>query len=86
MKSEADLVGINNRDLHTLEVSLDTSRRLLRKNIDKNAKPVICESGISKRSEILELSSLGADGFLVGSALMKSKDLEQAVRNLTGVH
>jgi indole-3-glycerol phosphate synthase len=85
LKSGADLVGINNRNLHTLEVSLDTSRRLLRKNIDKNAKPVICESGISKRSEILELSSLGADGFLVGSAIMKSKDLEQAVRNLTGI-
>ncbi|MDA4121620.1 MAG: indole-3-glycerol-phosphate synthase [Thaumarchaeota archaeon] len=85
LQSGADLVGINNRNLHTLEVSLDTSRRLLRKNIDKNSKPVVCESGISKRSEILELSSLGADGFLVGSAIMKAKDLEQAVRNLTGV-
>jgi len=84
LETGADLVGINNRDLDTLEVSLDTSRTLLGRGYDKNSKLVICESGISKRSEILELSSLGADGFLVGSAIMKSKDPEQAVRSLTG--
>jgi indole-3-glycerol phosphate synthase len=80
----ADLVGINNRDLDTLKVSLDTSRALLRKNYDKHAKPVVSESGISARSEILELSALGADAFLVGSAIMKSGDMEQTVRSLTG--
>jgi indole-3-glycerol phosphate synthase len=85
LETGADIVGINNRDLDTLEVSLETSRSLLRKNYDKRSKPVICESGISKRAEILELSSLGADGFLVGSAIMKSKDIEQTVRSLTGV-
>ena len=85
LETEADLVGINNRDLDTLDVSLDTSRALLRKQYDTHSKPVICESGISKRSEMLELSSLGADGFLVGSAIMRSKHVEQAVRSLTGV-
>jgi len=45
---------------------------------------VICESGFSKASELSELRSLGADGFLVGSALMKSGDIEGAVRGLVG--
>ncbi len=85
LETKADLVGINNRDLETLEVSLDTSRTLLRKEYDRHSKPVICESGISKRSQILELRSLGADGFLVGSAIMKSKEPEHAVRSLTGL-
>lgn len=82
LESEADLVGINNRDLKTLEVSLDTSRDLLKRYPHK--VPVICESGITSRTEILELSSLGADGFLVGSALMRAEDVEAAVRTLTG--
>jgi indole-3-glycerol phosphate synthase len=80
--SSADVVGINNRDLETLEVSLDTSRRLLREG--KASKTVISESGLSKRSELLELRSLGADGFLVGSSLMRSKNIEEAVRQLAG--
>jgi indole-3-glycerol phosphate synthase len=92
LESEADVVGINNRDLDTLEVSLETSRRLLasgKKERDRlrragNEKPVISESGISTRQEMGELRSLGADGFLVGSALMKSADLEKKVRSLTG--
>ncbi len=82
LNSSADIVGINNRDLETLAVSLDTSRRLLA--LGKQGKLVISESGLSKRSELLELMSLGADGFLVGSTLMRSKDIEEAVRELAG--
>jgi indole-3-glycerol phosphate synthase len=92
LESEADVVGINNRNLDTLEVSLETSRRLLSKGRDMRERlrvmgkdrPVISESGISTRREIDELRELGADGFLVGSALMKSADLERKVRSLTG--
>jgi indole-3-glycerol phosphate synthase len=92
LESETDVVGINNRNLDTLEVSLETSRRLLSKGRDMRErlrvlgkdKPVISESGISTRREIDELRELGADGFLVGSALMKSADLERKVRSLTG--
>jgi indole-3-glycerol phosphate synthase len=82
LQRQADIVGINNRNLKTLEVSLDTSRELLRKH--GHPKTVICESGFSKRSELVELRSLGADGFLVGSALMKSGDVEKTVRELVG--
>ncbi|MGH9918709.1 MAG: indole-3-glycerol phosphate synthase TrpC, partial [Nitrososphaerales archaeon] len=92
LESEADVVGINNRNLDDLVVSLSTSRRLLaagsgtRERLKKSGtdKPVISESGIKTRREIDELRGLGADGFLIGSAFMKSADLEEKVRSLTG--
>ena len=90
LESEADLVGINNRDLETLDVSLETSRRLLASGKEmreqlrvlRKDKPVISESGISSPGEIEQLKAMGADGFLVGSAIMKSSDLEAKVRSL----
>jgi indole-3-glycerol phosphate synthase len=92
LESEADVVGINNRNLDTLEVSLQVSKDLLaggretRRRLREAGrdKPVISESGISTRREMDELKSLGADGFLIGSAFMKSADLEGKVRSLTG--
>ncbi len=91
LESEADVVGINNRNLDTLEVSLSTSKRLLaagrgtRERLKKSGrdKPVISESGIKTRRDIDELRGLGADGVLIGSAFMKSADLEEKVRSLT---
>lgn len=65
----AKLIGINNRDLKTLNVSLDVSRNLI-KHRPENVL-VIAESGISTREEIDELRSLGYDGFLVGESLMR---------------
>ncbi len=92
LESGADVVGINNRNLDTLEVSLDVSRRLLDSGREARErlrtmgrdKLVISESGIATRRQIEELTELGADGFLVGSAFMKSADLEKKVRSLTG--
>lgn len=91
LASEADVVGINNRNLDTLEVSLEVSKGLLangmktRQRLRKlgKDKPVISESGITTRGEIDELKELGADGFLIGSAFMKSSDIEAKVRSLT---
>ncbi len=92
LESEADVVGINNRNLDSLEGSLATSKRLLAagrerrerlKRLGKD-KPVISESGIKTRREIDELRELGADGFLIGSAFMKSADLEATGRSRTG--
>ncbi len=92
LESEADVVGINNRNLDNLEVSLETSKRLLAKGRRERErlrragkdKPVISESGITTRQEMDELKALGADGFLIGSVLMKSDDIEAKVRSLTG--
>jgi indole-3-glycerol phosphate synthase len=92
LESDADVVGINNRNLDNLEVSLETSKRLLAKGARQRErlrtvgkdKPVISESGIRTRREMDELMALGADGFLIGSAFMKSSDIEAKVRSLTG--
>jgi indole-3-glycerol phosphate synthase len=81
LSGDTDIVGVNNRDLGTLSVSTKVSENLLRKG--PFAKPVICESGISTRNEIESLRSLGADGFLIGSALMKSRDPESTLRELS---
>jgi indole-3-glycerol phosphate synthase len=82
MATEADLIGINNRDLDTLQVSLETSAVLLREH--DRTKPVVCESGLKTSDEIAALRRLGADAFLVGSSIMRSEDIEAKVRSLSG--
>ncbi len=80
----ASLVGINNRDLKSLQVNLDTSRRLL--PLLPRDVAGISESGISARSEVEEMGRLGAAAVLVGSSLVQSTDPEAAVRELAGRH
>jgi len=68
----AALIGVNNRDLKSLNVSLDVSRELIAHK--PNGTLMITESGISNADEIAELRSLGFDGFLIGETLMRSGD------------
>ena len=81
-QTEADLVGINNRNLDTLEVSLDTSYRLL-SNYPR-VKPVVCESGIKTRKQAVSLIKAGANALLIGSTLMRSRDPTESIRRLAG--
>lgn len=76
--SDADLVGINNRNMSSFKVSLDTSRELLK--LKRGDKPVVCESGIENEEQIRELRKLGADAFLIGTALMSSNSREQLLQ------
>ncbi len=76
----AKIIGINNRDLRTFEVSLDVSRRLIR-HAPKNAL-MVAESGIGTHAEIDELRRLGFSGFLIGETLMRSENLEQELTKL----
>lgn len=76
------ILGINNRNLHTLDVSLDVSRKLIEQR--PNAL-MIAESGIASGSEILELRSLGFDGFLIGESLMRSDDPVAKLLRLTSL-
>jgi indole-3-glycerol phosphate synthase len=66
------IIGVNNRNLHSLEVSLDVSRSLVGHKSD--GAIMVAESGISSAAEIHELRLLGFDGFLIGETLMKSGD------------
>ncbi len=77
----ADIIGVNNRDLHTFEVSLEVSRRLIDQRPDGCI--MIAESGISNRSEIDGLYRLGFDGFLIGESLMRSGNVVSDLSRLT---
>ena len=68
VESGARLIGVNNRNLNTFEVSLDHSRELIRHK--PQGVLMISESGISSFEQIEELRGLGFDGFLIGEALM----------------
>lgn len=74
------IIGVNNRNLNTFEVSLDTSRELI-KHAPKDAI-MICESGLSQKGELIEMKELGFDGFLIGESLMRSGDLKNTLRRL----
>jgi len=76
-----NLIGINNRDLNSLNVDIDTTKKLLQK-IDKKRHIIISESGISKAEEIQELKKAGADAFLIGTSIMGSSDIATKVSEL----
>jgi len=82
LKSDADLVGINNRNLKTLEVDLNVTKRLL-KNTRVNDKIVVSESGINTTADIRFLNGYGAKAFLIGSAIMSNDNVESKVREFT---
>jgi indole-3-glycerol phosphate synthase len=78
--SGARIIGVNNRNLHTFEVSLDTSIRLA----DKIPAGVVrvAESGIHSSADVRRLRAAGYQAFLVGEHLMKSGDPAGALRAL----
>jgi len=79
----ADIIGINNRDLRSLAVDLEVTKRLL-----AGGKPdmriVVSESGINSSEDIVSLKNAGVDAFLIGSVITSSEDIEAAVRGLSG--
>jgi indole-3-glycerol phosphate synthase len=76
----ADIIGVNNRDLYSLDVSLDTSRELIK--LRPPEVLMIAESGITNRDELDELRGLGYDGFLIGESLMRATDTVGKLREL----
>ncbi len=81
MGLEADLIGVNNRDLGTLRVDLRTTERILAAHRGCPAV-VVSESGISSPADVLFLKGVGARAFLVGSSVMLAGDVEDKVREL----
>ncbi|MEJ2685022.1 MAG: indole-3-glycerol phosphate synthase TrpC [Candidatus Sulfobium sp.] len=78
----APIIGINNRDLKTLRIDLNTSLRL-RRRIPRG-RIVVSESGISSREDVLSIESAGIDAVLVGTCLMESHDIGAKLDELTG--
>jgi indole-3-glycerol phosphate synthase len=82
VEAGAEVLGINNRDLHTLEVDLDTTFRLL--SDVPAGTVVVAESGIASHADVRALEDAGVDAILVGETLMRAEDPGEAIRTLLG--
>lgn len=79
---DADVIGINNRDLGDFSVDVERTFELL--SAVPAGKTVVSESGWGTREQLDELERVGVDAVLVGEALMRAGDIEAACRALTG--
>jgi indole-3-glycerol phosphate synthase len=80
LNSGARIIGVNNRDLRTFQVTLNTSERLIAE-VPRD-RILISESGLQSADSLLRLRKVGFRGFLIGEALMRASDPETALRNL----
>ena len=74
------LLGINNRNLHTFETDLGTTKRLAK--LSPPEKALVAESGLSTPEDLAELARFGVRRFLIGESLMRQTDVEAATRAL----
>lgn len=84
LELDADLIGINNRNLQTFVTDLQTTEQLI--GLIPKGKTVVSESGIANADEIKYLQSVGAHAVLVGETFMRKASVEQAVHELMGVY
>ncbi|OGW55493.1 MAG: hypothetical protein A2Y81_07250 [Nitrospirae bacterium RBG_13_43_8] len=80
---EADLIGINNRNLTTFKVDLDTTLKL--KSGIPSGKVIVSESGIRTRDDVLKLEDAGVDAILVGTVFMQADVIERKIDALLGM-
>ena len=80
---DADVIGINNRDLADFTVDVERTYELL--SDVPAGKTVVSESGFHDRSQIEDLERVGVDAVLIGETLMRATDVEAACRGLSGV-
>jgi len=80
LKLNVRCIGINNRNLKTLEINSETFNILSRYIPDNIIK--ICESGINNNKQLYDYTKNGADAFLIGETLMKSENIERSTKNL----
>ncbi|SOB59751.1 Indole-3-glycerol phosphate synthase [Pseudodesulfovibrio profundus] len=78
----ADIIQVNNRDLDTLETTLDQARNFIKQK--KDGELWICASGVNERSEVEEMAGLGFDAILVGTSLMQAENPGEKLAELTG--
>ena len=83
IESGAEIIGINNRDLRTFEVSLGTALRL--RPLVPADLPVVAESGVHTREDVLRLQEAGVDAILVGEALMTAPHPRWKIEELLGL-
>jgi indole-3-glycerol phosphate synthase len=80
----ADLIGVNNRDLHTFRTTLDTTLDIAKALPPDRDVLLVSESGIFTRADVLRLQEAGVGAVLVGESLMREADIGAKVRELVG--
>ncbi len=76
----ADMIGINNRDLRTMEIDINNTERVLSNKVTN--KIIISESGIDKPEDIRRLYKMGVKGFLIGTSIMRSNNIKDKLSEL----
>jgi len=84
---EPKLVGVNNRNLKTLNIDLKTSKEIIPKLKEEFGEKIqiICESGINSIEDIDFIRPTGADAFLIGSSIMQSNSIRKKILELRGI-
>lgn len=82
LRADADIIGINNRDLRSLKIDPDTTFKL-KKEVPEG-KTVVSESGIGTRADVKRLEDAGVDAALIGTAIMQAGDIEGKISELKG--
>ncbi|OGX08718.1 MAG: hypothetical protein A2Z88_01865 [Omnitrophica WOR_2 bacterium GWA2_47_8] len=80
LKAGANIIGINNRNLHTFEVDLKVSERLIPK-IPKG-KVIVVESGFTAHEEVVRMKEIGSHAVLIGETFMKAPDIGQKIQEV----
>ena len=80
LRLSSPLIGVNNRNLHTFELSLDVTRRLSR--LVPEGRQLVCESGLYTPADLAAMAACGARRFLIGESLMRQADVAAATAAL----
>lgn len=80
LTTDASIIGINNRDLHTFKVDLGTTQKLVRMLPQNKVK--VSESGIKNYEDVMFLKSLGVNAVLIGEAFMEADDIAGKMRDI----
>lgn len=82
LKTDPQIIGINNRNLNDFTVSIETTKRL--KKLISSDKIIVSESGIRSAQDVTEMRAVGVDALLIGETLMRAKSIKDAVVKLRG--
>lgn len=82
----ADIIGVNNRNLHTFVTSLETTQRIAARLPNQNRPILVSESGIFTPEHVQYVHSLGADAILVGESLVTAPDIAAKVREIAATN